>query len=119
VSRLLTIPEVAARLRLHRATVYRKIVAGSIPTVQMGKAQGQGQRPACVEGAAQRIEDCVLARGSPRTIADGWLALRTHGRRGLHRLCRDRPPRSQAARQPPARQHGQHPLGLSSLSRRD
>jgi len=35
-ARLLRIPEVAARLRVSRDTVYRKIAAGQIPAVQLG-----------------------------------------------------------------------------------
>jgi excisionase family DNA binding protein len=34
---LLTIPEVARRLGLHRDTVYRKIQRGEIPAVRIGR----------------------------------------------------------------------------------
>jgi excisionase family DNA binding protein len=36
-ARLLKIPEVARRLRLHRDTVYRKIQRGEIPAVRIGR----------------------------------------------------------------------------------
>ena len=34
-SRLLTVPEVADRLRVHRATVYRLIHSGELPAVKL------------------------------------------------------------------------------------
>lgn len=34
--RLLTVPQVAARLQLSRQTIYRKIAGGQIPAVQIG-----------------------------------------------------------------------------------
>ena len=37
---LLTIPEVARRLGLHRDTVYRKIAAGEIPALRLGGEHG-------------------------------------------------------------------------------
>jgi excisionase family DNA binding protein len=37
---LLTIPEVARRLGLHRDTVYRKIERGEIPALRLGGGHG-------------------------------------------------------------------------------
>lgn len=38
---LLTIPEVAARLRVHRNHVYRYIAAGEFPTVNIGTGRSK------------------------------------------------------------------------------
>ncbi|HEX3332178.1 MAG TPA: helix-turn-helix domain-containing protein [Gaiellales bacterium] len=42
-SPFLKIPEVAAELRVDRATVYRLIRRGQLPTVQIGTGRGPGQ----------------------------------------------------------------------------
>ncbi len=42
-SPFLTVPEVAAELRIDRATVYRLIRRGQLPTVQIGTGPGPGQ----------------------------------------------------------------------------
>ncbi len=39
-TRLLTVPEVAERLRVSRPTVYRRIAEGSIPAVRIGERSG-------------------------------------------------------------------------------
>jgi excisionase family DNA binding protein len=42
-SPFLTVPEVAAELRIDRGTVYRLIRRGVLPTVQIGTGPGPGQ----------------------------------------------------------------------------
>ena len=39
-TRLLTVPEVAERLRVSRPTVYRRIAEGSLPAVRLGDGFG-------------------------------------------------------------------------------
>jgi excisionase family DNA binding protein len=41
---LLTIPEVARRLGLHRDTIYRKIARGEIPAVRLGSESNASLR---------------------------------------------------------------------------
>lgn len=41
--KLLTIPQVAERLGVHRATVYDRIAAGDIPVVDIGKGKSKSR----------------------------------------------------------------------------
>jgi excisionase family DNA binding protein len=43
---LLTVPEVAERLRVSRPTVYRRIRAGEIPAIRVGNTSGALRVPA-------------------------------------------------------------------------
>lgn len=65
-ARLLTLPEVAARLAVSRATVYRMVHDGRLPTVQLGGA-----------GASLRVDADELAAwlyGLPSPGSrSGWL----------------------------------------------
>jgi len=54
--RILTIPEVAERLRLSRDTVYRKVAGGQLPALQLG------------QGGPLRVSERALT---------GWLAAQT------------------------------------------
>ncbi len=57
---LLTVPEVAARLRVSRASVYRRIAAGELPVHRLGSGP---RAPLRVDGA--ELLDWLCARHEP------------------------------------------------------
>jgi excisionase family DNA binding protein len=82
-SRLLTIPEVAERLRVSRQTIYRAVASGRLPAVQLGgpgtplridEAEFQswlfGQSPAGVSPPFYPAREDPTVRGDPRGEVD-------------------------------------------------
>lgn len=60
-SPFLTVPEVAAELRIDRATVYRLVRRGQLPTLQIGTGRGPGQ---ILRIRADALERFIADRGT-------------------------------------------------------
>lgn len=58
-TRLLTLPDVARRLNVSRATVYRMVYDGRLPTLQLGGP-----------GSPLRVDEAELERAFPRIPAE-------------------------------------------------
>jgi excisionase family DNA binding protein len=61
--KLLTPDQVAARLQISKATVYRMIAAGTLPAfpAERTRLDAQGQRPALVDGSRAVSMSCLTS----------------------------------------------------------
>jgi excisionase family DNA binding protein len=104
-TRLLTVPEVAARLRVSRPTVYRRIAAGEVPALRIGGRFGPlrvDERELtrwCTAFQTPRVDlllsapaRTLLGAAASREIGQSTARLRSQGRNGE--------PHTRAARNP-------------------